>query len=317
MQGVRIALRASGLALLVGPLCLMVQAQEYVDVEAERAAQRNVGSQVAQPTGATSYGLNSAPAGPAVVNTAAAAVSGGTGQNQNVGNMLIQLQQLQQEMRMLNGKVEEQAHELRRLKDQGLERYVDLDRRVSTLTTGGSLPPVGAGGSIYSIAGSSTGTSGAVTGRTYTAPSASTTPAAVAGAVNSGVEQPGEGEAYRAAYALVRGQQFNEAVSGFQQFLVQYPSGRYAPNAYYWLGELFLVLDPPDLEQSRQSFSVLLTEYPGNSKVPDALYKLGRVHFMKGNREKSLEYLDRVIREYGSTNSSAVKLAQDFINENF
>ena len=115
----------------------------------------------------------------------------------------------------------------------------------------------------------------------------------------------------------MRGQQFNDAVSAFRQFLAQYPSGRYAPNAHYWLGELFLVLDPPDLEQARQSFSLLLTEYPANSKVPDALYKLGRVHFMKGNREKSREYLDRVISEYGSTNSSAVKLAQDFINENF
>ena len=98
---------------------------------------------------------------------------------------------------------------------------------------------------------------------------------------------------------------------------MQYPNGRYAPNAYYWLGELYLVVQPPDLEQARQSFNQLLTQYPTNSKVPDALYKLGRVHFMKGNREKSREYLDRVINEYGSTNSSAVKLAQDFIDQNF
>ena len=335
MRGVRLALQASGLALLVGPLCLTVQAQEYVDVEAERAAQRNAGSvdsPAAQPSGATSYGLNSAPAGPAVVNAPAAAVSGDTGHNQSVGSMLVQLQQLQQEVRMLNGKVEEQSHELRRLKGQGLERYVDLDRRVSTLTTGGSLPPAGVSGSIYgTTAGSSAGSYGTGAagttapagsvysggGSTYTAPAATTTPALSAGAANSGIEQPGEGDAYRAAYALVRGQQFNDAVSAFRQFLAQYPSGRYAPNAHYWLGELFLVLDPPDLEQARQSFSLLLTEYPANSKVPDALYKLGRVHFMKGNREKSREYLDRVISEYGSTNSSAVKLAQDFINENF
>ena len=38
---------------------------------------------------------------------------------------------------------------------------------------------------------------------------------------------------------------------------------------------------------------------------------------MKGNREKAREYLDRVIREYGSSNSSAVKLARDFIAENY
>ena len=62
---------------------------------------------------------------------------------------------------------------------------------------------------------------------------------------------------------------------------------------------------------------MLLTQYPGNSKVPDALYKLGKVQFLKGNPEKAREYLDRVIAEYGSTNSSAVKLSRDFIAENY
>ena len=86
----------------------------------------------------------------------------------------------------------------------------------------------------------------------------------------------------------------------------------YAPNAYYWLGELYLVVQPPDLESSRQAFTMLLSQYPDNSKAPDALYKLGKVQCMKGNREKAREYLDQVISRYGSTNSSAVKLAREF-----
>ena len=130
-------------------------------------------------------------------------------------------------------------------------------------------------------------------------------------------EQPGEGEAYRAAYALVRGQQFDGAVKAFQQFLRDYPDGKYAPNAHYWLGELYLVVQPQDLESSRQSFMLLLSQYPDNNKAPDAMYKLGKVYFLKGNRVKAREYLDRVIRDYGSTNSSAAKLARDFIDENY
>jgi len=322
MQSVRKALAISGLALVVGPLCFAAQAQDYVDVEGERAGQGAAAASGVQP--ATSYGINSAPAGAAVVS-APQPVSE-PGQAQNVGNLLYQLQQLQQEVMMLNGKVEEQANELRRLKQQSLERYVDLDRRVSTLTTGGVAPAASTGASYGSTAGAAagaySGASAAATGSStgnsssYTPPSASV-PAVSAGAATSGAELPGEGEAYRAAYALVRGQKFNDAVAAFQQFLVQYPNGRYAPNAYYWLGELYLVVQPQDLEQARQSFNQLLTQYPTNSKVPDALYKLGRVHFMKGNRDKSREYLDRVINEYGSTNSSAVKLAQDFIDQNF
>ena len=42
----------------------------------------------------------------------------------------------------------------------------------------------------------------------------------------------------------------------------------------------------PDLESSRQSFTMLLSQYPDNSKAPDALYKLGKVQCMKGNRER-------------------------------
>jgi tol-pal system protein YbgF len=115
----------------------------------------------------------------------------------------------------------------------------------------------------------------------------------------------------------VQSQKFAEAVQAFQQFQLDYPAGTFAPNAYYWLGELYLVVQPPDLEASRQAFTMLLSQYPDNTKAPDALYKLGKVQFMKGNREKAKEYLDQVISRYGSTDSSAVKLAKDFLAENY
>jgi tol-pal system protein YbgF len=106
-------------------------------------------------------------------------------------------------------------------------------------------------------------------------------------------------------------------VNSFRAFLEQYPFGRFAPNAHYWLGELYLVAEPPDPELARQSFKLLLDQYPEDPKVPDALYKLGRVHFIKGNRDRSREYLDRVIAQYGDENHPAAQLARDFIDENF
>lgn len=322
MQRISKLLVVSGLAIMAGPFALTTQAQSYVDVEAERAAANQQGtrpksdpySTPAQPvtnqapastTAApaqsyptTSYGLNNAPASAATISPQPQqggyppATGGGS-----ASNMLLQLQQLQQEVMLLNGKVEEQANELRRLKEQSLERYVDLDKRVSAMSSGAAVVAPVAGS-----AGSNTGTTTGVS----------------SGAGNSQVaEQPGEGDAYRAAYALVRSQQFDEAVPAFKQFLQNYPAGRYAPNAHYWLGELYLVIQPADPESARQSFKLLIDQYPDNTKVPDALYKLGRVHFMKGNRERAREYFDRVIAQYGSTDSSAAKLAQDFIDQNY
>jgi len=272
----------TGLALMAGPVSFGALGQDYIDVEAERARAGN--SSASQPTAARSYGLDSS-AAPAPVSRAPAPAGNG---EQTIGNLFIQLQRLQQEVMQLNGKVEEQAYEIRRLKEQSLERYLDLDRRLA----GGAAPTSGSGA----------GSSG----------SAATTPPAGGG--NEAAEQPGEGDAYRAAYALVRNQEFDDAVAAFKQFLERFPDGRYAANAHYWLGELYLVLQPPDPEAARQSFTLLLDQYPGNAKEPDALYKLGRVHFIKGNRDRSREFLDRVIRQYPE--SSAAGLAKEFIQQN-
>jgi tol-pal system protein YbgF len=301
-----------GLACCAGPFAVAsLQAQDYIDLEEEREAAREAADNAAPGTSpattypATSYGLGTVPPGAALpaAETATGTSPYGAGSQvlnpaqggQNVGALLYQMQQLQQEVMMLNGKVEELSHELRRLKEQSLERYVDLDRRLGSA----------AGGSAAAAATS--------IGATPARGSAST--AAVGG--SRGVEQPGEGDAYRAAYGLVRNQRFGDAAGAFRQFLLDYPAGRYAPNAHYWLGELYLVIDPPDLEASRQAFTLLLDQYPDNPKTPDALYKLGKVHYLKGNRERAREFLDRLIRDYGSSNSSAVQLAREFINENY
>jgi tol-pal system protein YbgF len=250
-----------GLAVVAGP----GHSQEYIDLEEERRQmERAAASNTAEP--------GSAP--PAA------------SQNQNFGELLYQIQLLQQEVMTLRGQLEEQGHQLRQLKQQSLERYVDLDRRISE------------GGAATDAGGTSAPTGGAAGGA-------------------AGAELPGEADAYRAAYSEVRSQQFSEAVSAFKQFLQDYPDGRYAPNAHYWLGELYLVISPQDLEASRQAFTLLLEQYPDNSKVPDALYKLGKVYYQKGNPEKARQFLNRVIDEHGSSNSPAVKLARDFLNENY
>lgn len=298
-------LATSGLALLTGSLGSAVQAQDYIDREAERAAaaQTTAPSDPYAPRGAqtypaTSFGVTSSASAGAAVAPAALPAGGQraaqSAQGQNLGALFIQIQQLQQQVMQLNGKLEEQANELRNLREQSLQRYVDLDKRISEgAPVAATTAPAVDNSAIIPAAASATGGSAPV------------------------AAQPGEAEAYRAAYSLVQGQKFYEAVQAFQRFQRNYPDGKYAPNAYYWLGELYLVVQPQDLESSRQAFTMLLSQYPDNSKAPDALYKLGKVQFMKGNREKAREYLDQVINRYGSTNSSAVQLAREFLAANY
>jgi len=262
-------------------------AQDYIDVEAERER--------SAPQGVERTADRPLPARPMVVAGQAPSVAPPPMDNGSTAGLFNQVQQLQQEVMRLNGVVEQLTHELRQLREQSLERYLDIDRRLaggggasSASSPRSSMPATSATGSAASDSGASGDASVA--------------------------EQPGEGEAYRAAYALVRGQEFDAAVDAFDSFLRRFPDGRYAPNAHYWLGELYLVIDPPDPEASRQAFTLLLDQYPRNAKVPDALYKLGRVHFIKGNNDRAREFLRRVMREYPE--SSAARLAGDFLDQN-
>jgi tol-pal system protein YbgF len=208
------------------------------------------------------------------------------------GSLMLRVQQLEADVRRLNGLLEEATQALRLLEAQSLERYVDLDRRLAS----GGAAEIDEGAESTVVAPSPAPSESPVVGRAVDA-------------------QEGEEAAYRAAYELVREREFDEAVTVFTAFLADFPFGRYAPNAHYWLGELYLVLDPPDPELARQNFKLLLDQYPADPKVPDALYKLGRVQLIKGNRQRSKEYLDEVIREYPS--HAAAQLARQFLLENF
>ena len=272
---------------------LPVVAQDYVDVEAERAAAAQAPlEETPAVTPATSYtGIQPYSGSTTVaqppVETTTAPITG-----TDSGSLMLRVQQLEADVRRLNGLLEEATQALRLLEAQSLERYVDLDRRLAS----------GAAEENDEVAGSTD---------VAPIPAPSDTPAA-GRAVDA---QEGEEAAYRAAYELVREREFDDAVAAFTAFLADFPFGRYAPNAHYWLGELYLVLDPPDPELARQNFKLLLDQYPADPKVPDALYKLGRVQFIKGNRQRSKEYLDEVIREYPS--HAAAQLARQFLLENF
>ncbi|MGB0157238.1 MAG: tol-pal system protein YbgF [Luminiphilus sp.] len=278
--------------------------QDYVDVEAERRA---AAEQIAPVSGAESaddvapetsytgikpYSGSTTVAQP-MVEPDSAPVTG-----TDSGSLILRVQQLESDVRQLNGLLEEAMQALRELEAQSLERYVDLDRRMAA-----GAPLAQADGENGAVSGVDTG-----------APpqSASTNVAVPPRSVEA---QEGEEAAYRAAYELVKGREFDDAVAAFNEFLSDYPFGRYAPNAHYWLGELYLVVEPPDPELARQNFKLLLDQYPADPKVPDALYKLGRVQFIKGNRQRSQEYLDEVIREYPS--HAAAQLARQFLLENF
>ncbi len=201
-----------------------------------------------------------------------------------------QMQVLQQEVLELRGAVEELRHEVKRLKQQRTDDYMDLDRRIARLSgeQPREVPPEGGN------------TGGADAG------SAAPTPAPSAPAASAD-----ERERYDASFELAKGGDYDGASREFKRLLNDFPNGQYAPNANYWLGEIALVQG--NLEEARQWFAALLDGYPNSTKVWDGRYKLGTVYHQLGEDDRARELLQQV----AASDARAAGLAKKYLAENF
>ncbi|MFQ3324255.1 MAG: tol-pal system protein YbgF [Pseudomonadales bacterium] len=201
------------------------------------------------------------------------------------GNLAYEVQQLQQEVRDLRGILEEQQYAIRRLQQSRLDDYRNIDKRLLELQQGG----VAAQPTTPAVANPD------VTPIEVTAIDAK--------------------QAYDDAYANIKKQDFEQAVIAFEIFIPQYPESTYAGNAYYWLGELYVLRG--DLDLAKASYLSLLENFPAHRKVPDASYKLARVYHEQGNGSEAKALLEKVIADNVGESSGTVQLVKDFLSKNY
>lgn len=199
-----------------------------------------------------------------------------------------QIRALQDEVASLRGMVEEQAHELKQLKQLQLDNYIDLDRRLS-----GGAQPMSATNSSYES-------------MPDLAASVDETPSA-----SRVSDTASENEFYKAAYDLLNMRDYDAATLAFNEHLDRFPNGEFASNSHYWLGKLAML--KKDYPQAKTWFGKLITNFPDTAKVPDAQLDLGKVYFLMGEKSKA----KAVLTEVANGNSDAARLAQKFLNENF
>ncbi|WP_444921085.1 YbgF trimerization domain-containing protein [Microbulbifer sp. CnH-101-G] len=209
-----------------------------------------------------------------------------------------QMQVLQQEVRELRGTVEELRHELKRLKQQRTEDYMDLDRRIARLSgtepsaqpsVQPSVQPPVKGGGGASVRGGS----------------------AMPPKPQGPKDGKSERDRYQASFGLARNGDYGGASAEFKSLLQDFPNGQYAPNANYWLGEIALVQG--NLEEAREWFVALLDGYPNSNKVWDGRYKLGTVYHQLGDQQKARNLLEQV----AGSDARASNLAKKYLQENF
>ena len=216
------------------------------------------------------------------------------------------LEQMQTEVQQLTGKIDEQANRIDDLKKHQGTMYSDFDERLQNIEnkTGdvtANPNEVAKPTSITNAKESQPTTVVPVVIPTNSAQKANLIEKAAVNqgskpqidtSQNQGVDKQG----YFLAYDELRSGHTAQSIEQFKAYLNQYPTGEYANNAQYWLGEAYRVNQ--DNASAHKAFNDVLEKYPNSSKVPDAILKLGYIEVDQKNLIKATEYLNRVISDY-------------------
>ncbi|MCB1568682.1 MAG: tol-pal system protein YbgF [Xanthomonadales bacterium] len=227
--------------------------------------------------------------------------------------LLNRVNQLQTEVQTLRGMVEEQGHRLTEFERRARDQAMDFDARLSTLEGGVASAPTAPNALSVSnpvVSGSLGGVVGQVATASIPAdPVPESTAADSVASPASAVPEfdaAAERAAYDQAFDALKNGQYAEAARRFQSFIDQYPSGEFAPNAQYWLGESYYVTR--NYRIALEAFQRLLSSFPDSNKVPDALLKVGYSQYELKHWDEAEATLNRVIQQY--PDSTVARLAQ-------
>ncbi|WP_029574539.1 YbgF trimerization domain-containing protein [Acinetobacter sp. P8-3-8] len=201
------------------------------------------------------------------------------------GNMswdLIQKnQQLENQIRELRGKIEEQENTIDQLSKELKNRYTDLDQRLELLNQ--KLDPESSEQTTPTENAPATGgnapTNNAPTDTNTTVPAPqptteSTTQPSTSSTINSSDPIALEKAAYTIALDAYKKGGAKQAIAPMQNFIKNNPNSIYTGNAYFWLAEFNLAIDPPNYNEAKKNYEIVAAKFPNSSKAPRALYQL-------------------------------------------
>lgn len=204
--------------------------------------------------------------------------------NQGNVDLLNQVTALKSEVASLRAQLEELQHQNEQFRQSSRSQYLDLDGRLNRLEAG-AVPAAPA----------------SATPTPSSAPAAGDKPA-VYGDPGTLAKSSDERTAYEAAFDTLKSGHYAESARQFQDFLQRFPSGAYAPNALYWLGESYYVTQNYALAQ--QQFQALLDRYPTHDKAAGALLKVGLSQYGLKQLDAAQATLAQVVQRYPGTDAA-------------
>jgi len=105
-----------------------------------------------------------------------------------------------------------------------------------------------------------------------------------------------EKDRYTAAYLAFKSGRYDESAKVFRRLLKSYPKGKYADQAYYWLGETYYARHKP--KKALAEFRIVAQHYPKSAKHAAALLRLGLIYRGLSRPDKTRAIFRRLIREH-------------------
>ena len=215
-------------------------------------------------------------------------------------------QKLEEEIRKLRGQLEEHDNAIEQLKKELTNRYTDLDQRLELLSQKIDPPEDNPEAQDASAATASTNADTSTpaivpaapvpqqtTPATTQAPAAQpqTNTVATNNATNDQIEL--EKAAYTVALDAYKQGGAKKAIQPMQNFIKNHPNGIYIGNAYFWLAEFYLAVDPVDYKSAKQNYNIVATRYPNSARASRAVYQLYSI-------AKEVDHNDALANQYKS-----------------
>ncbi len=110
---------------------------------------------------------------------------------------------------------------------------------------------------------------------------------------------------------IVKSKDYDGGITAMNKYLAQFPKGKYAPNALFWVGSAYQSQNKP--EKAIESYERMIKRYPKEVKSDEARLRLARVYFQRGDKEEARVVLDEIVEGGGPQ----AKAAQDMLSKNF
>jgi tol-pal system protein YbgF len=113
-----------------------------------------------------------------------------------------------------------------------------------------------------------------------------------------------EDDEYRSAKQAYDKGDFNAAREGFQNFLKEFPKSKNADNAQFWIGETYY--REKWYEKAILEYQKVIEKYPKGNKVTASLLKQGFAFFNLGDKSNARLILSELIKKYPKSNEAKI-----------